>query len=126
MTKTQLISLAGVSLATLSSWLNPIEGELAAIGYQPGRRCIPPHTVRQLAERCQPRRHGDNPDFQGTKPALSRLQTWSFKAANLRSHYGLFKESDDMKEASIHTGISLYSHTAIPFSPQLSVFFRVS
>ena len=31
MTKTQLASLAGVSVATLSSWLNPIEGELAAM-----------------------------------------------------------------------------------------------
>jgi hypothetical protein len=51
MTKTQLASLAGVSLATFSSWLKPIEGELAAMGYLPGRRCIPPHVVRHLAER---------------------------------------------------------------------------
>ena len=51
MTKTQLASLAGVSLATFSSWLKPIEGELAAMGYLPGRRCIPPHVVKHLAER---------------------------------------------------------------------------
>ena len=51
MTKTQLASLAGVSVATFSSWLKPIEGELAAMGYQPGKRCIPPHVVQHLAER---------------------------------------------------------------------------
>ena len=61
MNKTQLAAYAGVCVETLSNWLEPHQDELAAMGYKPGNRSIPPNVVEWICRRflidIEPPRH---------------------------------------------------------------------
>ena len=48
MTKTQMACHAGVCLETFSNWLKPHQEQLTAMGYPPGKRCIPPNVVEWM------------------------------------------------------------------------------
>ena len=50
MTKTQMADCAGVCIETFNNWLKPHHATLAAMGYPPGRRVIPPNVVAWMCE----------------------------------------------------------------------------
>ena len=50
MTKQQLADCAGVSQKTLVRWLKPYSDELAAIGYVPYMRVLPPRIVKFIID----------------------------------------------------------------------------
>ena len=50
MTKTQMADCAGVCIETFNNWLKPHQATLAAMGYPPGRRVIPPNVVAWMCE----------------------------------------------------------------------------
>ena len=49
--KSELASLAGVSLDTLAEWCRPYREELSAMGVKPNARVLPPKAVLFLAEK---------------------------------------------------------------------------
>lgn len=51
MSKQELASAAGISVDTLRRWLAPYSEELAALGYQPKMRVLPPRIVRFISEK---------------------------------------------------------------------------
>ncbi len=50
MSKQQLADRAGVSLKTLNRWLQPYRDELAAMGYNPSMRVLPPRIVKFIID----------------------------------------------------------------------------
>ena len=49
--KSELAELAGVSLDTLRSWMEPYQQELEAMGLKPNARILPPNVVKFLADK---------------------------------------------------------------------------